>query len=215
MAFEGFPPEAIEFFEALEADNSKSFWDGHKNVYLVCVKGPMEALLADLAPEFGPPKVFRPNRDVRFSKDKSPYKTNIAAMVGELGYVSLSADGFGAGSGLYHMASDQLERYRRAVDDDVTGAEVEAIAETLRAKGREMIAHGALKTAPRGYPRDHPRIELLRSKGLTAWQLWEPEPWLETPEVVDRAAGVLRDAAPLNAWLAANVGDSQLEHAGR
>ena len=215
MGFAGWPPEAIEFFEELEVDNTKAFWDAHKDIYLRDVKAPMEQLVAELTPEHGPCKIFRPNRDVRFSKDKSPYKTSISATIGPAGYVTLSAMGLGAGSGMYHMAPDQLDRYRRAVADDVLGGEVEQIAADLRSQGRELIAHGQLKTAPRGYPRDHPRIELLRSKGLTCWQLWEPAAWFGTPEAMDRVVEVLRAAEPLNRWLADHVGESTLEPGGR
>src|SRR6187397_607378 len=104
MAFRGWPAEAIEFYEGLEADNSKAYWQDHKTVYEEKVRGPMEALLRELAPEFGEGKIFRPYRDVRFSRDKSPYKTNIAATVSEGGYISFSADGLGVGTGYYMMA---------------------------------------------------------------------------------------------------------------
>ena len=78
MAFKGWSAEAIEFFEALEADNSKTFWHAHKSIYEQEVRRPMEELLDELGKEFGEGKIFRPNRDIRFSADKSPYKTTIA-----------------------------------------------------------------------------------------------------------------------------------------
>lgn len=109
MAFRGWPVEGVEFFEGLAADNSKASWQEHKSVYEECVRAPMDALLADLESEFGEGRVFRPYRDVRFSRDKSPYKTSIAATLAEGGYIEMSADGLGAGCGLYHPASDQLE----------------------------------------------------------------------------------------------------------
>ncbi len=180
MAFRGWPAEAIEFFEGLEADNTKAYWQDHKPVYEGKVRAPMDELLAELEPEFGTGKVFRPYRDVRFSKDKSPYKTAIAATLAEGGYVSFSADGLGAGSGLYMPASDQLERFRRAVADDRTGTQLVALVEELRDAGIEVTAHDVLKTAPRGYPKDHPRIELLRHKGLIAWKQWPVAAWMGT-----------------------------------
>src|SRR2546430_162914 len=158
MAFRGWPVEALEFFEGLEADNSKSYWQRNKSTYESKVRGPMEELLAELEPEFGPGKIFRPYRDIRFSADKSPYKTNIAATIGEAGYVHLTAEALGAGSGMYHMESDQLDRYRRAVDDNRTGAALERIIATATTKGVEMTGHDALKTAPKGYAKDHARI---------------------------------------------------------
>ena len=210
MAFRGWPVEAIEFFDGLEADNSKAYWEAHKQRYQQDVRAPMDELLAELAPDFGPGKVFRPYRDVRFSADKSPYKTNIAAAVGEGGYVTLSAVGLGAGSGLFHMAPDQLDRYRRAVDDDATGSPLEAITAELRDRGWELIGHDVLKTAPKGYPRDHPRVALLRRKGLAAWRQWAPGAWLGTRKAKGRIVETLEAAEPLNRWLATNVGTTTI-----
>ena len=83
MTFSGWPIEAVEFYEGLEADNSKVYWQEHKAVYDRFVKAPMEELLAELADEFGAGRLFRPYRDVRFSADKTPYKTNCAARLGD------------------------------------------------------------------------------------------------------------------------------------
>ncbi|MBV8983057.1 MAG: DUF2461 domain-containing protein, partial [Acidimicrobiia bacterium] len=165
MAFKGWPAEALEFFEGLEADNSKAYWTDHKAVYQEKVLVPMEELLAELKKEFGEGRVFRPYRDVRFSKDKSPYKTNIAATLSKGGYISLSSEGLGAGSGYYSLMPDQLEKYRAAVADDRKGKACERLVEKARAAGIEVSAHDVLKTAPKGYSKDHPRIELLRQKG--------------------------------------------------
>jgi uncharacterized protein (TIGR02453 family) len=215
MAFRGWPAEAIEFFDRLEVDNSKAFWTEHKDVYERAVRAPMQALLDELAPTHGAGRIYRPYRDVRFSKDKTPYKTNIAAHVGEAGYVSLSAAGLAAGSGRYQLAPDQLDRYRRAVADDAAGPALEAVLAELRRAGHEATTHGALKTAPKGYDRDHPRIELLRAKGLTAWHQWEPAKWLSTARAKDRIVAVLDAAVPLNRWLDEHVGPSTMEDGGR
>jgi uncharacterized protein (TIGR02453 family) len=207
VAFEGWPAEALEFYEGLAADNSKSYWLAHKHVYDDCVLAPMRELLADLEPEHGDSKIFRPYRDVRFSQDKSPYKTEIAAAFRD-GYVRLSADGLGAGRGMHEMAPDQLDRYRGAVAADVTG---EALARTVRALREHDIGvqgHGSLKKVPRGYPADHPRGELLRQKGLYAWRQWPVEPWLGTPAARTQVAGFLAAAKPLSDWLAQHVGPS-------
>ena len=209
MAFTGWPVEAVEFFEGLEADNTKTYWQANRAVYDRCVRAPLDALLADLAPEFGEGRVFRPYRDVRFSKDKSPYKTNIAATLAGGGYVSLSAEGLGAGAGIYHMAPDQLDRYRRAVDDRRAGAELEELVRRLGEDGVEVTSHDQLKTAPRGYAKDHPRIELLRHKGLVAWRSWPVAAWLGTKKAETRVVELLRAARPLCAWLDTNVGPSE------
>jgi len=205
MAFRGWPVEALEFYEALEADNSKAFWQRHKETYETIVRAPMEELLAELAPEWGEGRIFRPYRDVRFSADKSPYKTNIAATIGPR-YVQLSANGLAAGAGMWEMAPDQLERYREGVDDERTGAELERIVATIRSTGVEAMGHGVLKTAPKGYPKDHPRIELLRFKGIVAWREWPAGAWLGTKKAKDRVVNVFRAAEPLTAWLSTHVG---------
>ena len=205
MAFRGWPVEALEFYEALEADNSKAFWQRHKETYETIVRAPMQELLDELAPEWGEGRIFRPYRDVRFSADKSPYKTNIAATIGRR-YVQLSADGLAAGAGMWEMAPDQLERYREGVDDERAGAELERIVATIRSTGVEAMGHGVLKTAPKGYPKDHPRIELLRFKGIVAWREWPAGAWLGTKKAKDRVVDVFRAAEPLTAWLSTHVG---------
>lgn len=212
MSFRGWPAEAIEFYEGLEADNSKTYWQEHKHDYEQLVRRPMEELLEELAPEFGAGKVFRPYRDVRFSADKSPYKTAIGASLAHGGYVQLSSDGLGAGCGIYVMAPDQLDRYRRAVAHPRGGVELtEIVARTTR-RGIEVTAHETLKTAPRGYAKDHPHIDLLRHKGLVTWKQWPVGAWLGTRKAKDRVVEFLRASAPLNDWLATNVGPSTLEH---
>jgi len=208
VAFRGWPVEAIEFFEGLEADNSKSFWQAHIEVYEQSVKEPMEQLLVELQGEFGPGRLFRPYRDVRFSKDKSPYKTNIAGAVGSSGYVVLSAEGLGVGSGMHMMAPDQLDRYRSAVAGEESGPALESIVTTIRGQGYGCAVNDPLKTAPKGYPKEHPRIELLKGKGITVWQSWPPASWLGTRKAEDRVVSVLRAAAPLNQWLAKYVGET-------
>ncbi|HEY1652475.1 MAG TPA: DUF2461 domain-containing protein [Acidimicrobiales bacterium] len=207
MAFKGWPDTALAFYEGLEADNSKAYWVDHKEVYERDVKGPMETLLAELTGEFGESKLFRPYRDTRFSRDKVPYKTAIAARLGH-GYVQFSADGLFAGAGMYHMMADQLVRFRDAVASEKSGKKLEGVVATLTKGGLNVHAMEELKTAPRGYPKEHPRIELLRLKGLVASRAWEPAGWLSTSAAKKRVVDVLRATEPLLAWLEANVGPS-------
>ena len=212
MAFKGIPAEAFEFFERLEADNTKSFWEANKATYADAVRGPMEALAAEVDADFGPLRLFRPYRDVRFSKDKTPYKTACGAVGEDEGgcvyYVQVSSAGLGVATGMYHMAPDQLARFRDAVGG-AGGAELEPIVATLRTAGYDIGAD-SLKTAPRGWPRDHPRIDLLRLKGLTAWRQHSAVRWLHTAAAKKRIEQVWRDAAPMNGWLSAHVGPSEL-----
>jgi uncharacterized protein (TIGR02453 family) len=205
-SFKGWPERALEFYEGLEADNSKAYWLDHKEVYERDVKAPMEVLLAELSKEFGDTRLFRPYRDVRFSRDKSPYKTTIAAMAGDH-YIQLSADGLLAGAGMYHMEPPQLERYRAAVAAERTGRKLQSLVGSLRTSGLDVHAGEMLKTAPRGYPRDHPRVELLRCKGIVVMKSWPPAAWLGTAGAKKRIVDVFHAAKPLQGWLRANVGD--------
>jgi uncharacterized protein (TIGR02453 family) len=209
MVFRGWPEEALEFFARLEADNSKAYWQRNKDLYETLVRAPMQELIDELAPEWGEGRIFRPYRDIRFSSDKSPYKTQIGAMVGA-GYVQLSADGLAAGSGMWEMAPDQLERYRQAVSEDRPGGALEGIVAKAKAAGLEVTGHEELKTAPKGYPKDHPRIELLRHKGLITWREWPAEAWLGTRRAKDRVVEFLRHSKPINGWLQSHVGPSTM-----
>ena len=213
MAFTGFPDEAIQFYEGLIADNSRTYWLANKHIFERAVRAPMLALLEELD-EHAPYHVFRPNKDVRFSKDKTPYKDHIGAYgeseAGAGFYVQFSSTGMIAGSGYYHMASDQLDRFRQALDGNVLGEEIDAITQRLGKAGLEFSAIGSLKTAPRGYARDHQRIELLRRKGLVGTRRWKPARWIETKAVVARVREAWEIAAPMNEWLDAHVGPSTL-----
>ncbi|OZB86185.1 MAG: TIGR02453 family protein [Microbacterium sp. 14-71-5] len=209
--FPGWSERASAFYVGLEADNTKDYWTRNRAVYDAEVLAPMQALLDDLSAEFGEGRIFRPNRDIRFSADKSPYKTSIGAMLGQ-GYVEFSARGLGTGAGCHMLAADQLTRLRSAVADDETGPRLEAIIGSLEASGIDVTSHDRLATAPRGYPKDHPRIELLRNKDLVARKHWDPTtPWLHSPEAADHVVAVLRAARPLVRWLDENVGPTARE----
>jgi len=208
-AFRGWPAEALQFYEGLEADNSKTYWAAHQQVYDEMVLGPMTALLAELKSEFGKGKVFRPNRDVRFSADKSPYKLHIGATLG-LSYIQLSAKALAAASGMHRMAADQLDRYRHAVADEQTGTDLEQAVRDAQRHGIEVHGHDNLKTAPKGYSIDRPRLALLQHKGLTAWREWPVARWLATATTTQRITGFLRATQPLNDWLITHVGATTL-----
>jgi uncharacterized protein (TIGR02453 family) len=143
---------------------------------------------------------------VRFSKDKTPYKTAAAAVAAADGhvvarrYVELSAAGLRLGGGAWHLEKDQLARTRRAIDEDVHGRELERIQAELEAQGIGYTEPD-LKTAPRGYAKDHPRIDLLRRKRHAALVFCEPAPWLHTAEAKERVAQTWRDITPLIDWL--------------
>ena len=204
--FAGFPERALIFYEGLEADNSKPYWTDHREVYERDVRAPMLALLAGLADEFGPGRMFRPYRDVRFSKDKTPYKLQAAGTVDAF-YVSLGADGLFVGGGYHRLVPDQLERLRRAVADVVQGPALERVLAAVGAAGLD-VGGDVMTRAPRGHPADHPRAGLLRHRSLVATRHWEPAEWLHGPAALDRVRDAWRAVTPLTDWLHANVGPS-------
>ena len=210
VTFTGFGKGATAFYDELAADNSRDWWLAHKARYEDEVRRPMEELLEDVAGEFGEAKLFRPNRDTRFSKDKSPYKTNIAAVIFQKGggsvYLSLAADGLHVGGGGYHLDRPQLARYRDAVADDVTGPRLERIAADLRAAKADIASHGELKRAPKGFTPDHPRIDLLRKDGIIGIWNHGAKAWLHTPAARAKIVAGWRRLQPLNDWMAAHVG---------
>ena len=220
MSFEGFPDEGLVFYEGLEADNSKTYWTRHKADYDAHVKAPMAALLEELAPEFGTAKVFRPYRDVRFSNDKTPYKTHQGAVVHADGagtgawYVQISAEGLYVAGGSWRLESDQVARYRRAVADDVQGPRLQAEVDRLAAAGW-VVRGEKLTRVPAGYSADTDRVELLKHKSLAAGRTWEPAEWLYTRRALDEVRTAWRDLTTLNTWLADNVGATTKEPRAR
>lgn len=199
----GFPPAAIAFYEGLEADNSRDYFQAHKQTYLDCVRAPMEALLEALEDEFGPAHLFRPHRDVRFSADKSPYKDHQGAIAGPstaLGlYAAISADGLVAGGGFRATDAGVTRRYRQAVDAPDSGQQLQRIVAALTADGFVVEAE-AVATAPRGYAKDHPRIELLRYRELKVLKHFGTPRWLGTPDVVGQVRAAWRAVLPLRDW---------------
>jgi uncharacterized protein (TIGR02453 family) len=209
-AFTGFPVAALDFYDDLEMDNTKSFWTAHREVYESAVKAPMTALLAALEPEFGTAKVFRPYRDVRFAKDKTPYKTHQGAFVpsgpATGWYVQLGAPGVRVGVGFYEASSPRLAAIREAIADDRRGRQLQRIVTRLCKQGWELGGE-TLKTTPRGYDADHPRIDLLRHKSLTLGRSYGFEPVIHGPELLDRIREDWRTARPLVEWISTHAGD--------
>jgi uncharacterized protein (TIGR02453 family) len=216
-AFRGWSEVALDFYRQLEADNTKAFWTAHRDVYEREVREPFEAFAEFVAGEFGEMQIFRPYRDVRFSKDKSPYKTRcygaIRAGEGSSLYVELSARGLVVAAGHWMMDRDQLDRYRRAVDDAAAGEDLARIVADL-ARRKLVIEGPRLKTAPRGWPRDHPRIELLRLTSVAVLRRFEPAAWLATKAAARRITDVWRAAAPLTDWLGRHVGPAAVTDPG-
>ena len=205
--FSGFPDAALDFYDDLELDNTKSFWEAHKHVYESAVREPMLALTAALADEFGTAKVFRPYRDVRFAKDKTPYKNHQGAIV-QVGaatgyYVQIGSPGVSVGGGYYHAGGPDLARIRAAIDTEHSGEELKRIVDGLRAEHFEVRGE-QLKTSPRGYAADHPRIDLLRYKSMSMTKAYGFEN-LATPALLDRVRDDWRALRPLVEWVRARV----------
>ncbi|MBA2560011.1 MAG: DUF2461 domain-containing protein [Propionibacteriales bacterium] len=205
--FAGFPEAALDFYDDLETENTRSFWAAHKDVYETSVKAPMVALVAALEPEFGTGKVFRPYRDVRYAKDKTPYKTHQGAFV-ERGasagwYVQVDPRGVMVEVGFYHAASEQLGRFRDAVADDRVGGELEQLLAELTGSGW-VLKGDRLKTTPRGYDAAHRRIGLLRHKTLSVTKSYGFEPVIHTAALLDLVRADWHAGRPLIEWLAGN-----------
>lgn len=218
MSFQGFSDRALEFYEGLLADNSKAYWTDHKAVYDAEVRAPMQALLAALGPEFGEAKLFRPYRDVRFSTDKTPYKTAAAAAIGDdvQGglYVQLAADGLMVAGGAHGLATDQARRLREAIGQDRPGVALVRVLDDLRTAGFTVDGQ-RLKRVPAEFGADHSRAELLTLKTLFAWQQHEPADWLHTARAADVVAAAWRQLQPLNDWLRQHVGATRTERSRR
>ena len=149
--FQGFRPEVFAWFAGLERDNTKTYFTATRDLYEHDVRGGLEALLDELAMEFGgEARVFRQQRDLRFTPDKTPYKTRTYGVIGGTSvpgaglYAQLSVNGLYAGTGYWRLARDQLERYRAAVDDARRGG----------AGGGDGGGAGRRPRALRGEPED-------------------------------------------------------------
>lgn len=213
MTFTGLPHAAVDFYVELEENNSREFWQAERTTYERDVRGPMVALLELLEDEFGPGKVFRPNRNLRFSRDKSPYKTHQGIFVGRgprTGwYAEVSADGFRVGGGAYYLDAPALAAYRQAVDGP-QGAGLGRIVQALQGSGWQ-IGGDRLRTAPRGWTRDHPRIELLRHRSLTAMQWVRDADIVTTPALLEHVGASWRELRSLVEWLSDVVAAANLD----
>lgn len=221
-AFEGFADDQGKFFRALSKHNERDWFLAHKADFEDGWNAPMKQLLLEVRNaidkayahcDLDDPKVFRIFRDVRFSKDKSPYKTHIG------GYIPCRRSGkksteapmalyfhvgatekFGA-AGHYMMEPESLARFRNAVADDKRGKELTRVLATLDKKGFVADSHERLKRVPKGFDAAHPRAEMLKRKGLTVSFPPVPQGMLATPKLVKWLADGCKAAAPLVEWL--------------
>ena len=221
-AFCGFAPSVFEWFAGLEHDNSKAYFTATRDRYETEVRGGLQGMLDELSATFGGEvKLFRQQRDLRFAPAGSaPYKTRTYGLLHSVPgpatalYAQLSADGLYAGTGYHQLARDQLERFRAAIADDATGPRLAEATAAAQAAGLDVVGE-RLVTSPRGYPRDHPRIELLRRKALIAGRALPGAAGIGPDEALDHVASTWRAAEPLNAWLDEHVGPTTIAPEGR
>lgn len=224
--FTGFPEEAIDFFLELQAEQSRVWFKAHQDDYERLCRRPMELLiaelqerLADIYPEIGSvePHIFRIQRDTRFSKDKAPYKTNVAASMSLRPalasedrhtapgfHLSFGLDGEYVALGMWHMEPTVLNRYRALLDNACSAAEIRGITDDLVERGWRLSSMEALKRVPAPYAQDHPCAELLKRKGLAA-SIQPDEGLSAKARYADWAEARLREAAPMLGWLERNL----------
>lgn len=219
-AFGGFSASAFEWFAGLEWDNSRDYFAATRDRYEADVRKPFTLMLQELNGTFGGiVHVFRQQNDMRFAPSV-PYKTrtygvlDFEAPVRARLYADISVRGLYAGTGYHRLAADQLRRYRDAVLDESLGARLAATLVALAGAGLDVLTD-SLTSVPRGYPRDHPRADLLRFRSLLAGRLSTADPGIGRDAVLDNVAGTWRTAAPLTSWLDEHVGPSTLVPRGR
>jgi uncharacterized protein (TIGR02453 family) len=201
-AFSGFSREAFSFWKGLEKNNHRDWFQAHKVEYERAVREPMQALIAELTPLYGPGRLSRINRDMRFAKDQ-PYKDYLATGVSGA-YISFSKQGLWVGTGMYKPEPAALRKLRDAIADAATGAELMRIIASLRRKGFEIDTHARLAKPPRGYDPQHPRVDLLRMKDIYVGKLFGPAE-VSSASVLDEVVRAIRDVEPFAAWLRSRV----------
>jgi uncharacterized protein (TIGR02453 family) len=206
--FGGFPAWGVSFYQELEDNNTKELWAANKARWEREVREPMLALVEELEDEFGSAKLFRPNRDIRFSADKSPYKTHQGAVVGQTAgvgyYVQISGDGLAVGGGFRTHSPAQTESFRRAIAAAGSGVEFERIVAGLVGAGFDLEG-AALKTRPKGFDIEHPRLELLRRKEIMAINRVGTPAWLSKPAALQHVQTYWRGIRPLVDWVTEHV----------
>ena len=218
-AFDGFRPEAISFLEGLRENNNRVWFESHKNDYERYVLEPTRSFAEDMADRLtalvglvgggikGSP--FRIYRDIRFSKDKSPYKTHIGVPFGAAGRGKVEGPGFYfhlepptvmLGGGMHEFTPATLAKYRDAAVDAREGEALRAVVDGVLRGGYELWGKG-YKRVPRGYDPDHPNADLLLYRGLFAGLTVAIPEELFSSALLDWCEDHYRGTYPLEAWL--------------
>jgi hypothetical protein len=203
--FHGWPAAGPALLARIAAGNTRELWAACREQHETDLRAPMRAMAAALEPEFGRVRVFRAHANRRFRPDAPPLRTDTGGVASTAGgcvlAVVLTATALSVSAGHWSFDGTQLRRFRAAVDEDGTLAGVLAALEGWSADGSR-----ALTGTPLGFPAGHPRITLLRRRGLQVTRSWELGPWLQTSEPLSRVREAWRAAAPLTGWLDAHVG---------
>ncbi|MGO9743427.1 MAG: TIGR02453 family protein [Roseiarcus sp.] len=217
MAFNGFGPQALPFLEALAFHQTREWFEANRGVYESDLKGPMGDLVEDLSAAFARAKLplkgdrksslFRINRDVRFAKDKSPYKTNVGAVMTRgaaknepgLYYVHVATEGSFTAAGFYHPEPRELANIRAAMARD-PAAWKRLLAKLARA-GLKPSDEYALTRLPRGYEAttDEDLVAGLKLKSIVCMREIA-KPKLSDPNLIDDLVAFAHDALPLLQW---------------
>jgi uncharacterized protein (TIGR02453 family) len=215
--FAGFPPETLKFLKALGFHQTREWFEENRAIYLSAFKQPLEAYVeaasaacrAKKVPLFGNPRkaTFRLNRDVRFSKNKQPYKTNGGAVLtrtGEKGspgifYTHISPGGGFFAAGFYHPEPEQLAAFRQALAKKPQ--KFLAMEKKLAAAKLEIVDREALKRNPRDYQDIDPRVEhAIRMKNFLTRRPYPDALLQDGPKLAAAAADFAKEAMPLLKW---------------
>ena len=200
--FTGFARDAFSFWKGLEKNNNRDWFQAHKDRYEQLVRRPMQLLIEELTPLYGPGRLTRINKDMRFAKEK-PYKNYLATGLGG-SYISFSKEGLWVGAGMYKPEPAALRRLREAIADDRSGRKLTKIITSLRRKGFELDTHARLDKPPRGYEPTHPRVELLSMKDMYVGKLFGPAD-VSSGTVLDAVVKAIADLEPFRVWLREHV----------
>jgi uncharacterized protein (TIGR02453 family) len=221
VPFQGFPEGGLAFLRSLSEHNERDWFEAHRSAWdgeiipamLEWCSALAERLRDEMPRLTFVPRVggslYRLNRDIRFSRDKRPYKTHVAALLWEGAekhdspgvYLHVSPDEVIFGGGIYAFEEARLDRYRKLLRADASVERLEAALAAAKQAGLKQEVAEKLQRAPRGFDPEGPVAELSKNKGLSVGKRWKPAGWLHTPEALDRAEAVARAYAPLHAWM--------------
>jgi uncharacterized protein (TIGR02453 family) len=202
--FTGFTREAFLFWKGLDKNNNRDWFQANRDRYEQSVRRPMQLLIEELAPLYGPGRLSRINKDMRFAKEK-PYKNYLATGLGG-SYISFSKEGLWVGTGMYKPEPAALRQLRQAIADDRSGRQLTTLIASLRRKGFDVDTHARLDKPPRDYDATHPRAALLCMKDIYVGRQFGTSE-VSSASVIDGVVKAITDLEPFRAWLREHVRD--------